>query len=161
MSAQKPATVAGDGDGERVAQRITRGARRLMDALGYATVCELTLPNGRRADIVALSSTGEVVIVEVKSCAVDFRSDHKWPEYVDYCDRLFFAIADDGPAELIPEYVGLIVSDAYSAYITRETAAGPLPPARRRAMLLSFARHAAARLHALQDPELANGRETR
>ena len=38
---------------------VTRGAGRLMAALGYAPLLEVTLPNGRRADIMALGPRGE------------------------------------------------------------------------------------------------------
>ena len=33
---------------------VTRGAARLMIDMGYAPLCEVTLPNGRRADVMAL-----------------------------------------------------------------------------------------------------------
>ena len=69
----------------RAAERITCGVRRLLATTGYSSVCELVLPNGRRADIVGMSGSGRVIIVEVKSSAADFRADTKWPEYVGYC----------------------------------------------------------------------------
>jgi len=52
----------------------------------------------RRADVIALSAAGEIVIVEVKSGRADFQSDRKWPEYLEFCDRFFFAIEPDFPA---------------------------------------------------------------
>ena len=42
---------------------VTRGALRLVLALGWAPLIEVGLPNGRRADVMALSSKGEIVIV--------------------------------------------------------------------------------------------------
>ena len=140
-------------DSELIAAKIARGTRRLMNAMGYSSVCELTLPNGRRADIAALSAMGRIVIVEIKSSAADFRADHKWRDYYDYCDQLFFALAPDGPIDLIPQETGLIISDSYSAEFMREAPAREIAPARRRAVLLAFARHAADRLHMLQDPQ--------
>lgn len=137
---------------EAAALRIVRGARRLLAKMGYSSVCELVLPNGRRADIAALSAQGKIIIVEVKSCAADFRADHKWQEYLDYCDALYFAIAPDGPLALMPESAGLIVADSYEGEFTRHPSGTSIPPARRRAMLLILARHAADRLHKLQDP---------
>lgn len=147
-------------DGELTSSRIIRGTRRLVSALGFSSVCELALPNGRRADMVAISASGHIVIVEVKSCAADFRSDHKWRDYVDYCDQLYFALAPDGPIDLIPHDAGLIVADAYSAEFLREPPRLPVAPARRRAMLLAFARHAADRLLALQDSHSHGGLHT-
>ena len=44
---------------------VTRGAGRLLVDLGYAPLLEVGLPNGRRADIMALGSRGEILIVEV------------------------------------------------------------------------------------------------
>jgi len=137
---------------ESAALRITRGARRLLATIGYSSVCELVLPNGRRADVAALSGTGKIMIVEVKSCAADFRADHKWQEYLDYCDELCFAVAPDGPIALIPESAGLIVADSYAGEFVRRPQATSIASARRRAMLLTLARHAADRLHRLQDP---------
>ena len=138
---------------ELAASRILRGARRLISSLGYSSVCELALPNGRRADIAAISASGQILIFEIKSSVADFRADHKWREYRDYCDKLYFAVAPDGPIGLIPEDTGLIVADSYSGELVRDAPATNLPPARRRAMLLIFARHAADRLHMLQDPQ--------
>ena len=37
---------------------VTRGAARLFVALGYAPLAEVVLPNGRRADIMALGPRG-------------------------------------------------------------------------------------------------------
>lgn len=142
---------------EMVAARISKGVRRLASTRGYATVCELTLPNGRRADVVAVSETGHILIIEIKSSAADFRSDHKWPEYRCYCDQLFFALAPDGPVDLIPQDAGLIVADNYSGEFMRDAPQAPVAPARRRAVILAFARHAADRLLRMQDPNAAIG----
>ena len=63
---------------------VTRGAARLLVALGYAPLCEVCLPNGRRADLMALGPKGEIVIAEVKSGPEDYHTDRKWPEYLPY-----------------------------------------------------------------------------
>lgn len=143
-----------DGRQSPAAAAIARGTRRLMLSLGFATVQELTLANGRRADIVAVSDKGEIWIVEVKSCIADFRSDGKWPEYEAFSDRLLFAVAPDFPVEILPATTGLVLADAYGAEIVREAPLTPLPGARRKAMTLRFARAAALRLQAIGDPEL-------
>ena len=62
------------------AAAISRGVLRLMSAHGYAGVTEMTLANGRRADVAAIGPGGEITIVEIKSSVADFRSDQKWPE---------------------------------------------------------------------------------
>jgi hypothetical protein len=135
----------------RPALAIARGTIRLLHALGYAPLSELTLPSGRRADLVGLSAGGEVWIVEIKSCVKDYRADHKWMEYRAHCDRLFFAAGADTPSEIFPADAGLIVSDAFGGAIVREAPSHPLHAARRKTMTLAFARAAALRLFAMSD----------
>jgi hypothetical protein len=125
---------------------------RLLRAHGLATLPEVALASGRRADIVALSETGEIGIVEVKSCLADFRADAKWPEYRDVCDRLWFAVGVDFPAHVLPETTGLILADGYGAEIVRVAPVHRLASARRKAIHLRFARTAAERLASAMDP---------
>jgi hypothetical protein len=131
---------------------ICRAAMRLCAQLGWAPVTEMPLPNGRRADILALLPDGGFAVVEVKSCARDFLSDAKWPDYRAFCDRLFFAVDLDFPQALIPPDVGLMVADGPDATLLRDAPAHLLAPARRKALLHRYAVTAAGRLAALQDP---------
>ncbi len=144
-----------DGRQSEAAQAIARGTQRLLAQQGFATLTELPLASGRRADIVALSASGEVWIVEVKSSLVDFLSDQKWPEYRDYCDRLWFAVAAGFPSEVLPEDAGLIVADRFGAEVLRHAPEHRLPGARRKAVTVACARTAARRLMVLADPEAA------
>ena len=114
---------------------------------------EVPLANGRRADVTALAESGEIWIVEIKSSIEDFRADHKWPEYRDFCDRLFFAVAPGFPDEILPAETGLIIADRYGGEIMRAAPEHKLPPARRKAMTLRVAQTAAFRLQAAIDPE--------
>jgi len=41
---------------------VTRGAARLMLDLGYAPLLEVGLPNGRRADVMAIGRRGDIVL---------------------------------------------------------------------------------------------------
>jgi hypothetical protein len=134
------------------AKDICRGTARALARLGFASLAEVPLANGRRADLLALARDGLILIVEVKSSLADFRSDRKWQEYRSFCDRLAFAVAADFPRELIPEECGLIVADPFDAMILREGAVMPLAPARRKALTLRFGRLAASRLLRLGDP---------
>lgn len=43
--------------------------------MGFASLTEFKLGNGRRADVVGLNSVGTILIVEVKSTPEDFRGD--------------------------------------------------------------------------------------
>lgn len=146
-----------DGRQSATALQIARGVGRLLASLGLASISELVLPNGRRADIVGLSEKGEFWIVEIKSSVEDFRSDQKWPEYWEYCDKLYFAVSPSFPQELIPETAGLIVADRYGGEIIRSVDEVRLPAHRRRVMSLRFGRVAAARLQSIADPGLAIG----
>jgi hypothetical protein len=143
-----------DGRQSEMALAVGRGTRRLLRNLKFSTLTELPLASGRRADIVALAGDATIVIVEIKSSIADFRADAKWPNYRAHCDRLYFAIPDGVPAEIMPEDAGLIVADAFGAAILREAPEHRLAPATRRAMLMRFAHAAAHRLHGLIDPEI-------
>ena len=59
---------------------VRRAAARLCLQLGWSPVHEVPLPNGRRADILALRPDGGFACIEVKSGARDFLTDAKWPE---------------------------------------------------------------------------------
>ena len=75
---------------------LARGACRALEEWGYACLREFPLANARRADILALGTKGELVIVEIKSSIADFRADTKWLHYRDFADRLYFAVAKIG-----------------------------------------------------------------
>ena len=141
-----------DGRQSATALMIQRGVARLLRATRFAVLPEFTLASGRRADIMAISDTGEIWIVEIKSSPEDFRSDAKWPDYRDWCDRFFFAISTDTPQELMPAEAGLIIADGWGADILRHSEVTSLHAARRKAVTLAFARAAALRLHGLHDP---------
>ncbi|MFL9503238.1 MmcB family DNA repair protein [Rhodopseudomonas palustris] len=132
---------------------IARGTQRLLRSLGFACVSELSLPSGRRADLVALNERGEIWIVEIKSSIEDLRADHKWPDYRAHCDRLFFAFTQDLPCEIFPAETGLIVADGYGAHLHCEAPEHKLPAATRKVMMLRFALAAAQRLGRLADPQ--------
>ena len=124
---------------------VTRGAARLLVDMGYAPLLEVGLPNGRRADVMALGPRGDVVIVEVKSGLDDFRCDQKWREYGPFCDAFWFAVDPGFPHDLIESDCGLIVADGFGGAVVREAPATPLAPARRKALTLAFARLGALR----------------
>ncbi len=129
-----------------------RGAIRLLESLGHGALVEFPLKTGRRADILSLSAKGEIWIVEVKSGIPDFRADHKWHEYLEWCDRFFFAVGPAFPAEILPEAAGLMIADEYEAVLAKEPELAPLLAARRRALTLRFAHIAARRLSGRDDP---------
>lgn len=125
---------------------LARGVQRMLLMHGLSPVLEVPLANGRRADVMALNDKGEIWIIETKSCLADYACDAKWPDYLEYCDRYFFAVTEDFPQDLIPEEAGLICADGFGGAILRDSPLRPLAPARRKAVTLLFARLAAARL---------------
>ena len=143
-----------DGRQSETALLVQKGVCRLLREAGFATLTEFTLATGRRADVMGLSQSGTIWIVEIKSSPEDFRCDGKWPEYREYCDRLFFAIPQCMDQEIIPDETGLIVADQWGADILRHPQELLLHGSRRKALTLAFARAAALRLHGLYDPPL-------
>lgn len=124
---------------------VTRGAARLLVDMGYAPLLEVGLPNGRRADVMALGSRGDIVICEVKSGLDDYRVDRKWGEYRPYCDAFYFAVAPEFPEDVLPLDPGLIVADSFGGAVVRDAPLSRLAPARRKALTLAFARLGALR----------------
>ncbi len=146
--------IAGSDSG---AAAILRGVQRLLRAQNFESIAEMSLGNGRRADVFAIGPMGDIWIVEIKSCIADFRADHKWPEYRDYCDYLSFAVRPDFPVSILPEDTGLVLADAYGGEIARPAPRHPLSAARRKTLLIDGARTAAMRLHARIDPSQVLG----
>jgi hypothetical protein len=134
------------------AAAIVRGVSRLFLRHDLIALPEVPLGNGRRADLVALSPKGLVTIVEIKVSRADLLGDGKWPEYLDYCDRYFWAVPQGFDLrlmereQLMPQQTGLIIADRYDAAILREPVTTMLAPARRKVETLRFARRAARRL---------------
>ena len=135
-----------DGRQSDSAMLVRRGVQRLLDKMLHASLPELPLASGRRADLISLSVKGEIWIIEIKSSIADFRADQKWPEYRAHCDRLFFATHAEVPLDIFPEECGLMLSDGYGAHILREAPEHRLPPATRKSVMLEFSRAAARRL---------------
>ena len=150
-------------DAPPIAADVARGVTRLFCRHDLFAICEMPLPNGRRADLMALDPKGGLTIVEIKVAKADLVGDGKWLDYLDYCDRFYWAVppALVGICEgerFLPGEAGLIIADRYDAVIAREAAHRPLAPARRKAELLHFARRAARRLASQIDPTLGEDR---
>jgi hypothetical protein len=131
---------------------VARGVSRLMLERGYSPLLEFTLPTGRRLDVAAVSDSGEIVAVEIKVSLADLRADEKWVEYLEYCDKFYFAVPENFPQEALPAEHGLIVADRFGAAIVRDSGRSAVMGARRKALLIRFARCAAERLARASDP---------
>lgn len=148
-------------DAPPIAADVARGVTRLFCRRDLFAMCEVPLPNGRRADLMAIDGKGLLTIVEIKVSKADLLGDAKWRDYLDYCDQFFWAVPQalarlTHAAHFLPGEAGLIVADRYDAAILREAMPRPLAPARRKAELLRFARRAARRLSAQIDPTLGD-----
>jgi hypothetical protein len=148
-------------DAPLAAQDVARGVTRLFFNQELFALCEVPLPNGRRADMMAIDAAGLITIVEIKVSRADLMGDGKWIEYLGYCDLFFWAVPAGfdlvpfGEAGFQPQLCGLLVADRYDAAVVREAPLRKLPPARRKAETLRFARRAARRLVGDLDPGLA------
>lgn len=137
-----------------VTAAVTRGVCRWLGDMGFSTLVEFKLGNGRRADVVGLNAAGTILMVEVKSTPEDFRGDAKWLEYVPYCDAFSFAVPPHFPWQILPENVGVVMADAHTAAIMRPAPQHPLHASRRRALTLRFALAAGQRLASVVDPRV-------
>ena len=158
--AARPDSPACFADAPLVAQDVARGVGRLFFRRDQFSLCEVPLPNGRRADMVAICPAGLITIVEIKVSRADLLGDGKWPDYLDFCDYFFWAVPSGFGLEPLhcdekgQHCSGLIIADRYDAEIVREAPLRKLAPARRKAETLRFARRAARRLAGDLDPGL-------
>ena len=126
-------------------------------------IAEVSLDGGRRADLMAIDPRGQLVIVEIKVSRADLLGDGKWKDYLAHCDRFYWAVPagfDASPIAgeaFLPDRTGLIVADRYDAAIIREARTELLPAPTRKRCTLAFARRAARRVIAANDPDAVQG----
>ncbi|ASK89029.1 MmcB family DNA repair protein [Sphingorhabdus sp. SMR4y] len=145
------------------APAVARGVARMFMRHDIMVLPEVSLRNRRRADLMGIDAKGQIVIVEIKVARSDLLGDSKWIEYLDYCDRFYWALPvgfDASPVEgpaFLPERTGLIIADAYDAEMVRAAATKALAPARRRTETMRLARRAMQR-SAISDGWISPGR---
>lgn len=143
------------------AQAVARGVSRLFARNDIWCLPEMPLRNGRRADLMGVDTKGQIVIVEIKVARADLLGDTKWPDYLDFCDRFYWALPpglDRSPLESAlyrPDCCGVIVADGYDAEILRPAPLQPLNTARRKVEVERLARAALRRHAGLIDPHCA------
>src|SRR3546814_16888135 len=127
-------------------------------------MAEVPLPNGRRADIMAIDAKGHLIIVEIKCSKADLLGDAKWLDYLEYCDRYFWA-APPGfdlslfeSEALLPKRTGLIAADQSDAEILRSAPPDALAVARRKAETHRLGPRAPRTPMALADPDSIHAR---
>lgn len=140
------------------AKDVARGVGRLFARNTIWTLAEVPLKNGRRADLMGLDAAGLLVIVEIKIARADLLGDTKWPDYLEYCDRFYWAVPpglDRTPLEqeiFQPSACGVIVADGYDGEILRPAPLTKLASARRKTQVEHLARLAMRRQTQLLDP---------
>jgi len=145
-------------DAPPVAAEVARGVTRLFCRQDLFAICEMPLPNGRRADMMAIDARGSLTIVEIKVAKADLVGDGKWRDYLDYCDRFYWAVppylaAICDAERFLPGEAGLIVADRYGGEVVRGAPEHRLAGARRKALTLKLVHTAAIRLQEVTDPE--------
>ena len=154
-----PASCIDDPASPLRAADVARGVTRMLLRHDLVAMGEVPLDGGRRADLMALDARGRIVIVEIKVARGDLLGDGKWTDYLDHCDRYFWAVPagfDASPLDregFLPERTGVIVADRYDAAIVREATTHAMTAAARKRCTLALARRAGRRLIGLTDPE--------
>ena len=128
-------------------------ARRASAFIGLSQFRRICSNAGLACGFDGFGSKEELWIVECKSSKADFMSDNKWHNYLEWCDRFYWAVDRGFPLDLLPEGHGLIIADAYDAAIVKEAPLDKLAPARRKKMVRKFAENAALRLQRFRDPD--------
>ncbi|WP_436427041.1 MmcB family DNA repair protein, partial [Enterococcus faecium] len=75
-----------------IAADVARGVTRLLARHDLLAIGEVPLEGGRRVDLMAIDARGQIVIVEIKVSRADLLGDAKWTDYLDHCDRFFWAV---------------------------------------------------------------------
>jgi hypothetical protein len=156
---QPPASCVENPESPLCAIDVARGVTRMLLRHDLVAMGEVPLDGGRRADLMAIDSRGQIVIVEIKVSRADLLGDGKWTDYLGCCDRFYWAVPAgfdatplDGTA-FLPSRTGIIVADRYDAAIVREAHSEPLAAATRKRATLAFARRAGRRLIGVIDPD--------
>ena len=139
---------------------VARGVSRMFYRHDIMIQSEVTLKGHRRADLMGVTSKGDVVIVEIKCSRSDLLGDQKWQEYLEHCDQYYWAVPmgfDLSPFDqdfLMPERCGLIVADSYDAEMIRPAKRIALAPARRKVEVQNLAAKAMRLIMRAADPDI-------
>ncbi|MGN6375910.1 MAG: MmcB family DNA repair protein [Sphingomonas sp.] len=159
LTSSPPPACVDDPGSPLCAADVARGVTRMLLRHDLVALPEVPLEGGRRADLMALDARGRIVIVEIKVARGDLLGDGKWTDYLDHCDRFFWAVPagfDASPLDrdgFLPERTGVIVADRYDAAIVREATTVAMAAHARKRCTLALARRAGRRLIGLIDPE--------
>ena len=118
--------------------------------MGDDTLSEFTLKTGRRVDLIALSRSQHITIVEVKSFLTDFSSDKKWQNYPNWAGQFYFAVAENFLVECLADEMRcrILITDGFDTNILREVPLHKLTAQRRTHLIRRLAFAAMTRLSA-------------
>lgn len=137
---------------------LVRGVGRLFGRNGIWCLTEMPLRSGRRADLMGVDAKGKIIIVEIKVSRADLLGDGKWTDYLEFCDRFYWALPPDldrAPLDddaFLPDKCGVIAGDGYDAEILRPAPLLQMAAARRKVEVERLARTAMRRLVNAADP---------
>src|SRR3569623_867990 len=156
---QPPASCVENPESPLCAIDVARGVTRMLLRHDLVAMGEVPLDGGRRADLMAIDSRGNIVIVEIKVSRAELLGDGKWTDYLGSCVLFYWAVPAcfnaaplDGEA-FLPARTGVIIADRYDAAIVREAHSEPLAAATRKRATLAFARRAGRRLLGVIAPD--------
>jgi hypothetical protein len=144
--------MCSDGRQSETAAAIQRGVGRMLRGAGFACVPELSLANGRRADVLALGRKGEDLDHRDQVFTSRLSERQQVARLHGILRQVLLCHTADMDPSLIDEGAGLIIADAWGADIVRDAAEDQACSARRKAVTLLVARTAAMRLHSATDP---------
>ena len=118
--------------------------------MGDATLSLFALKTGRRVDLIALSRTQNITIVEVKSSQTDFPSNNKWQNYLDWAGQFYFAVAENFPVERLADKMrcGILITYGFDTHTLREVPMRKSPTQRCTHFIRQLAFEAMTRLSA-------------
>lgn len=157
MTAMKPKPITSPVLGSA---EVARGVSRMFYRHDIMIQSEVTLKGHRRADLMGVTSKGDVVIAEIKCSRADLLGDQKWQEYLEHCDQYYWAVPmgfDLSPFDqelFMPERCGLIIADSYDAEMIRPAKRVALAPARRKVEVQNLAVKAMRRIMMAADPDI-------
>lgn len=93
------------------AKLIRHEVAKYLSKMGYSCHYEVGLNKwGKaRADVFAFNYKRNIVVVEVKSSWIDYKTDTKWRTYLPYANKLYFAVAQD--FDFKPEFMEAIKAE--------------------------------------------------
>lgn len=132
-------------DGRLKAKLLRHEVSKYLSKMGFSCHYEVGLNRwGKlRADVLAFNYKRRLIVVEVKSSLVDYKTDKKWRDYLPFSNVMYFAFAHDFPLTdeikkaLKEEGVGILVVnlDAPKIKLYRSGSVKCVQSAARRPML--------------------------